>query len=288
MRIWICSFVMVLAGLFFAAAPAFAQEEEIVIVKYGAVLVKSPLPDAKVYIDDVYKGAAGVAIENVVTGKHAISCRQEDKTASGTFTVKKNETLKLEARLDEGKIVDLSEVEKAGVGKKKKEEAKRTEGEKRKEQNKVDEERTVSSRDVIKVSFEYSPSNDFVVNHSMNPKIIRAFSEKKSRAGTLYRNKNNVIMCQVPPCRAEWAASFIYVDETGKSDAFKLTWTETIYEYVSLTGVCKRDLEWCVNAACLNFQDPDPSSRAPKPEIERYALTWTKSSLGIRRTDSVK
>ena len=117
-----------LAGLFFAAAPAFAQEQEIVIVKYGTVLVKSPLPGAKVYIDDVYKGAAGVVIENVVTGKHAISCRREDKTVSGMFTVKKNEMLKLEARFDEGKIVDLSEAEKAGVGKKKKEEAKERRG----------------------------------------------------------------------------------------------------------------------------------------------------------------
>jgi hypothetical protein len=288
MRRWTCSFVIALAGLFFAAAPAFVQEEEIVIVKYGAVLVKSPLPGAKVYIDDAYKGAAGVVIENVVTGKRAISCRREDRTVSGTFTVKKNETLKLEARFDEGKIVDLSEAEKAGAGKKKNKEAKRTEGEKRKEQKNGDEERTASSHDVIKVSFEYSPSNDLVVNHSLNPKTIRAFSEKKSRTGTLYRNKNNVVMCQVPPCRAEWAASFISVDETGKSDAFKLTWVETIYEYVSLTGVSKRDLEWCVNAACLNFLDPDASSRAPKPEIEQYALTWTKSSLAIRRTDGVK
>ena len=288
MRSWSCSFLMVLAGLFFAAAPAFAQEQEIVIVKNSTVLGKSPLPGAKVYIDDVYKGAAGVVIENVVTGKHAISCRREDKTVSGMFTVKKNEMLKLEARFDEGKIVDLSEAEKAGVGKKKKEEAKRTEGEKRKERKKDDEERPMSSRDVMKVSFEYSPSNDLVVNHSMNPKIIRAFSEKKSRTGTLYRNKNNVIMCRVPPCRTEWAASFISVDETGKSDAFKLTWTETVFEYVSLTGVSKRDLEWCVDAACLNFQDPDPSSLAPKPEIERYALTRTKSSLAIKRTDSVK
>lgn len=288
MRSWICSFLMVLAGLSFAASPAVAQEEEIVIVKYGTVLVKSPLPGAKVYIDDAYKGAAGVVIENVVTGKHAISCRWEDKTVSGAFMVKKNETLRLEARFDEGKMVDLSEAEKAGAEKKKKEEAKRTEGEKRKEQKRVDEEGPMSSRDVIKVSFEYSPSNDLVVNHSMNPKVVRAFSEKKSGTGTLYRNKNNVVMCQVPPCRAEWAASFISVDETGKSDAFKLTWTETIFEYVSLTGVSKRDLEWCVNAACLNFQDPDTSSRAPKPEIERYALTWTKSSLAIRRMDSVK
>ena len=122
----------------------------------------------------------------------------------------------------------------------------------------------MSSRDVMKVSFEYSPSNDLVVNHSMNPKIIRAFSEKKSRTGTLYRNKNNVIMCRVPPCRTEWAASFISVDETGKSDAFKLTWTETVFEYVSLTGVSKRDLEWCVDAACLNFQDPRPFQPCPE------------------------
>jgi hypothetical protein len=67
----------------------------------------------KFFIDDVYKGVAENIIEDVMIGDHVISCRTNNKTVSGTFTLKKNETLQLEARFDEEKLLAITLPEKA-------------------------------------------------------------------------------------------------------------------------------------------------------------------------------
>src|SRR5574341_1480676 len=105
------------------AAPQQAQEEELLIVKYGTVLVKSAHPGAKVYIDEVYKGLANSVIENVVAGSRSISCTLEDKTVAGSFIVRKNEALVLEAKFNEGKLVSAGDQDGAATKKKREQEA---------------------------------------------------------------------------------------------------------------------------------------------------------------------
>ena len=123
---------LVFLSLLFAAALAFAgmgrgseqqktgqaPEPELVIAKYGSVAIKSTISGAKIYIDDIYKGGTGAVVENIVVGKHVISCRTAGHSVSGTFQIKKNETLRLEARFDEGKLVVLKRPAKVEFEKK--------------------------------------------------------------------------------------------------------------------------------------------------------------------------
>src|SRR5574341_226652 len=87
-----------LSGLFVMAALFSIQAEEsqsdLVIVKYGKILVKSSAPDARVFVDDVYKGRPDSIIDNIMVGERVISCRTESQSVSGSFTVRRDEVLK--------------------------------------------------------------------------------------------------------------------------------------------------------------------------------------------------
>jgi len=294
--------IVVLSGM----QCVFAQEQqpEMVIVKYGKLMVKSPIPEAKVYVDDIEKGRSDTVIEDITAGEHTISCRTETRSASGTFQIRKDELLKLEARYDEGKLVPYAEREKAEKAEKiekpepvkkpkveapKPEKPKKPAVEAKKEEKKNPvEERRDLHLSTIKVSFEDIAAPEVRISHKVNPKVVVKFTEKKDQSGAYYRTKQNVLLCEKGPCEQQWSASFTYADEKGKSDSFGLTWKQTVFNGITPSGTSKRWLLACVNGACETLEDTSPSETALSRDLGRYHLTWTKSSLVIRRSDIMK
>jgi len=278
-----------------------APEPELSIVKYGKVSVKSPLPDTKVSIDDLYKGVADITIENVTTGQHTVSLQQGDRKITGSFTVKKDETLRLEARFDEGKIVSNTEMEKAEAEKRKKAEAAKLEEQKRlasdhkkaepkteqKAEPKVFEDDSRSMhRTIIKVFFEDIDTDSARVRHAANTKVITRYIEKKNKIGKYFRTKMNILLCDAGgPCEQFWSASFTYTDETGRSDSFVMTWKQIVFSGVTPEGTSKRELEWCLNGACKHIDDADTNDTTHESDADHYHLSWTKSLAIINRTD---
>jgi hypothetical protein len=272
-----------------------APEPELMIVKYGSVTVKSEEPGARVYIDDIYKGAAGEVIESLVVGEHVISCRTGDRAVSGAFQIKKNETLRLEARFDEGKLVAFKqpakiEPVKAEVEKKKPEPGKQEKPKqppvepKRAEQATPQEERRRTHLNVMKLDYDVTAAQDLEVDHEAPP-VVTKYTFKKNKAGTYYRTKQGLVLCDAGPCELTWAASFIYTDETGKADALLLNWKEIVFNGITPSGTSKRELECCLNGKCRKMQDNSATDTNQEYAIGRYTLSWTKTSVLIRRTD---
>ena len=293
---------MALFSLFglIGAGSAGAEEGDLVIVKYGKVFVKSSVPETKVYVDDVYKGPADTVIENIIVGEHTISCRSDTHSVTGTFSIKKDEVLKLEARFDERKLVPLVEKaapEKVEPEKKPKVEAppekpkkpvvvpKKAEVKKEEKKNPVEERRELHLA-FMKVFFEDVDSQDVRISHKANSKVISKFSDKKSQTGTYYRTKKNILLCDAGPCEQLWSVTFNYNDETGKSDSFGLNWKQTVFNGITPSGTSKRELLACLNGSCKNLEDTAGSPQAA--ELGRYHITWSKSSLVIRRSDIMK
>lgn len=280
-----------------AAGSAGAEEAELVIVKYGKVSVTSPAPDAKVYVDDVYKGPAGSIIESITVGEHAVSCRTETRAVSGVFAIKKDELLHLEAHFDQNKLIPLAErgkVEKAETEKKPKLEAPKPDKpikpvvEAKKEERKgPEEERRALHLNMIKVFFEDLKAQEARVSHKINLRVISRYAEKKNHMGTYYRTKQNLLLCDAGPCEQQWSASFVYTDETGKSDTISLTWKQTVFNGITPAGTSKRELLYCLNGVCNNNSE-GPADKPLVDEAGRYHLTWTRSSLIIRRSDIMK
>lgn len=98
-----------LVALFWTGPVAADEEPELVIVKYGKVLVKSPVLGAKVFVDGEYRGRADSIVDDVVAGEHEITCTAEGLSVAGRFTISKHEVLKLEARFQEGRLVHYVE-----------------------------------------------------------------------------------------------------------------------------------------------------------------------------------
>ncbi|HSB31333.1 MAG TPA: PEGA domain-containing protein [Candidatus Sulfobium mesophilum] len=275
------------------------QESELIIVKYGSVSVRSLTPDAKVFIDDVYKGAAENTIESVIVGDHVISCRTENKTVSSTFTVKKNETLLLEARFDEGKLIVITVPEKKAeqieVEKKKAEPVRQEKPKKpvpvvivkREEPKDPQEEWRKMHLTTMQIYFEITPSQEIQIFHKANLAVISKYTENKNLTGRYYRTKQNVLLCDAGPCEMGWSATFLYMDEAGKSDAFLLNWKEIIFNGITPTGTSKRVLEWCLGGVCRKLEDTGAADTEREQEIGRYILKWTKTSVIIRRADVI-
>lgn len=274
------------------------RESELIIVKYGSVSVRSLTPDAKVFIDDVYKGAAENTIENVIVGDHIVSCRTEHKTVYGAFTVKKNETLLLEARFDEGKLLAITVPEKKAeqieVEKKKKAEPVRQEKPKkpapvvivkREEPKDPQEERRKLHLTPMQIYFEITPSQEIQILHKASQAVISKYTENKTLTGRYYRTKQNVLLCDAGPCEMGWSATFLYMDEAGKSDAFLLNWKEIVFNGITPTGTSKRVLEWCLDGVCRKLEDTGAADTEREQEMGRYKLKWTKTSVIVRRAD---
>jgi len=297
--------VLLVIGItgFLGAVSAGAQEAEVVIAKYGKVVVKSATPDARVYVDEIYKGPAGNVIESLTVGVHAISCRTETQAVAGSFDIKKNELLQLEARFDENKLVSVDDFDKA----KKAEPEKKIEAEKKpkavpaplkpkkpavavkqEERKGPEEERRSLHLSMIKVYFDDIEGKDVHITHKVNPRVITNYVEKKNQAGTYYRTKKNALLCDVGPCEQQWSTSFVYTDESGKADTISLTWKQTVFNGITPTGTSKRELLFCLNGACEHVEAATDADKPQAATVGRYHLTWTKSSLIIRRADIMK
>ncbi len=286
--------VLVLAGTSWSEEQGQGSEPELIIVKYGSVTVKSPVPGAKVYVDDVYKGSAGDVIESIVVGQHAISCRTETGTVSGTFQIKKNETLRLEARFDEGKLVASRETVKAEPAraeaeKNKAEQAKQEKPKpaveaKKNEQKNPAEERRRAHLNVMRLVYEVSAAPDVKVNHTTPPTVGKC-TVRKDKAGAYYRTKQGVLLCDAGPCELTWTASFIYTDETGNADALLLNWKQIIFNGITPKGTSKQVLECCLNGKCSKMEDNSKTDTEQEYDVGRYHLYWTKTSVLVRRSD---
>jgi hypothetical protein len=274
-----------------------AEEAELTIVRYGKLSVKSTVPDAKVYVDDTYKGPADNVIDSIMVGEHTISCRTDTKTVSGKFSVKRDETLRLEARFEENKIVVLVEhekVEKVEPEKKVKAEPKIEKPKKAavevKHEEKRDpvEERRELHLNMIKVFFDNIDTQDVRITHKTNPKVIAKFGEKKDQTGTYYRTKKNILLCDAGPCQQQWSATFQYTDEKNVTDSIGLTWKQTVFNGITPAGTSKRDLLYCLNNDCKTLEDVTAAGAPLSAAMGRYRITWSKNSLVIRRSDIMK
>lgn len=277
------------------AAPSRGQEGEFLIVKYGTVDVKSSLPEAMVYIDGESKGPANTAIENVIAGEHTITCTAGEKSVTGKFTVRKNETLKLEARFSEGRIVVLAVMQEDAAKKKREAEAARPEQQKKKaeteakkpEGSPIDERRALHLN-VFRVEFKDLNAQDVAINEKMNAKIISGYTERKNRTGKYYRTKQGLLLCEEGACVQEWIGKFIYTDETGKRDSFLVTWKQTTFSGMTPTGTNGRELTWCLNGNCKKMTDTGAGNAPYSAELGRYVLRWSKEAVIIRRADIIK
>jgi len=290
---------------------AVSAEPELVIARYGSVMVKSSVLDAKVFIDDVASGSVNTVIESVPVGEHVVACRAEGKAVTGTFSVIRNEVLRLEARFEEQQLIDITEAERAEAARKKKAEAaaakqeeqrraqeeakkpepKKTEAKKAEQKKAEAKDPKEAFRDlhlnIIKV-YPETEVPELHVSSKFNPQVVSKYSETKDQSGKYYRTKQGMLLCEAGPCKKEWSASFVYTDETGKSDAFLVRWRETIFNGMTPTGTSKRDLEVCLNGACQKREDTSASDTARELVMDRYALGWTKSLIVIRRSDVMK
>jgi hypothetical protein len=273
----------------------------VVIVKYGSLSVQSSEPGARVLIDGIEKGEADTIIESLIAGEHAISCTAGGKTVSGTFTIRKNETLKLEAHFDEGKLVLYREPVKVVQPEKKKPEPVKVEKPKKPvlepkklvpEPKKVEvknpvEERRKNHLTVIKLDYEVADDQDVRVKTESSPSTSKLVL-KKDTIGKYYRTKQGMLLCDAGPCEISWKATFLYADETGKSDAVLLNWRETVFNGATPQGTSKRDLECCLNGQCWKMQDTSATDHTQEFDIGRYRLGWTKSYVVLRRSDIMK
>lgn len=301
--------VLPLVGSFIVAGAVGVRAEqavpEVVIVKYGKLIVKSPTPDAKIFVDDVYKGPAGTVIDDIAVGEHAISCRTESRKVSGKFRIKKDETTVLEAFFDEGKLRPVvekvvvpektepakkTEVKAPKLKKTKKAvvEARKTESKKIEKRKNPVEERRKLHLCVFRVFFEDVDAGEARISHKANPKVVSSYREKKNRTGSYYRTKKDVLLCDIGPCEQQWAASFVYTDDTGRSDTFGLTWKNTVFNGITPSGTNKQELLFCLNGACRTLESTAAADTAQVVETARYHITWSKSALAVRRSDIMK
>jgi hypothetical protein len=287
---------------------AVSQEAELVIAKYGSVMVKSSVLDAKVFIDDIASGNVNTVIENVSVGDHLVACRAEDKTVSGKFSVVKNETLRLEARFDEQQLIDITEAERAEAARRKKAEAAKLEEQKKALAAKKTEPKKANRKkpgpkkaeaknpkeafrdlhlNIIKI-YPESEVPELRVTSKVNKQVITKYAEIKDQSGKYYRTKQGMLLCEAGLCKKEWSATFVYTDEAGKSDSFLVRWRELIFNGITPTGTSKRELEVCLNGACQKREDNSMSDTAHELTLDRYSLVWTRSLIVIRRADMIK
>lgn len=284
----------------------------------GHIDVRSTLVGGRVYIDDVYSGDADVFIEDVPAGEHSVIIRQGGQVIKGQFTLKPGETMMLEGRFEEGRIVDLKEVAKeealkraeaerraeterktTEVERKKKEQAKAEEKKKpeqkkavtaeaKKTQKSAEEERRDLHLNIVRVDFEDAGPSDLKITQKTNAKIITNFNDSKSTTGKLYRNKQHFLLCEGGSCFREWTGRFFYIDETGKRDAFLIRWKETVFTGVTPAGTSKLEMDLCLNGDCKRITYHPEGGGVTQSNLERYVLSWSKNAFIIRRADLLK
>ena len=312
-------FVLLLMLLSAASAAAAADKATPAPAPIGHVDIRSTLVGARVYFDDTYVGDADLFVEDVPPGDHMITMRQGSQRIFGQFSLKPGETLMLEGRFEENRIVDLREVAREEAAKraeaerkaeadrkameaehkKKEAPAPKQAAKKKPDQKKVaaaagakaaksaDEERMDLHANILRADFAESPSSfDVTVTPKINQKIITNFSDSKSSTGKLMRTKQGMVLCETGSCLRDWTGRFFYIDELGKRDAFLIRWKETVFTGVTPHGTSKVVMDVCLNGDCKSFDLNGEASS--QNTIDRYVLSWTKKAFIIRRSDIVK
>jgi hypothetical protein len=288
----------------------------------GNMDVRSSLVGGRVYIDDVYSGDADVFIEDVPAGEHSVAIRHSGQVIRGQFKLKPGETMMLEGRFEESRIVDLKEVareeamkraeserkaeaerkaaveterkKKEPVATAKVEEKKKAEPKKiapveaKKAPKAAENERYDLHLNIIRVDFEDSGVSDLKITPRINTKVITNFNDGKSIGGKLYRSKQNYLLCESGPCYRDWTGRFFYIDEAGKRDAFLIRHKENVFTGVTPQGTSKLEMDLCLNGDCKRIAFQAESGGAVQGRIDRYVLSWTKNVFTIRRADIMK
>ena len=265
-------------------------EEDFLIVKYGSIQIKSDQPDAKVLLNGIAIGRVNTVIDSVMTGENTISAVADGKTVTGTFMIKKNEVLKLEARFKEGKLVNIADHDASA--KKKKEAEARPEKKKAEEVKKSDrspaDERRELHLNVFRLDFKNREAQEVTVSPRYSTKVISGFAESKGQTGKYYQTKSGLLLCEGGPCVQEWTSRFFYTDENGKRDAFMVTWKQMVFSGMTPTGTSSREITWCLNGSCKKVESSDTTKGAVTLDFGNYELSWTKESAHFRRNDIMK
>lgn len=282
--------------------------------------VRSNLVGTRVYLEDTYVGDADLFLENVPSGDHLIIMRQGSQRINGQFSVKPGETLMLEGRFDENRIVDLKKVaredalrraeeerkaeaeRKAAEGarelEKKKQQAAAPAPEKKKPEPRkpviVASKPAKSAQDdrrdqyltLIRVDFA-DEGTAVKITSRVNQRSTSNFTESDSTTGKLFRSKQNYVLCEGGDCFRDWTGRFFYTDDRGKRDAFLIRWRETIFTGITPQGTSKKELDLCLNGDCKRLTYT-PEGGAMQSSTDRYTVVWGKNSFVVRRTDLLK
>jgi hypothetical protein len=301
----------------FAGTGVLAQEET---GKTGNIDIRSTMVGARVYMGDTYVGDADLFLEQVPAGEHMFIMRQGSQRISGNFHLKEGETLMLEGRFEERRIVDLKEVAKEEAAKRadaerkaeaerkveaerrKREDLAKLEADKKKKttpkkqqpaeapkpQKSADEERRGTYLNIIRVDIDDAGPTDIKVGLTANPKAVSNLTDSKSTTGKLYRNKQHILLCEEGSCERDWMGRFFLTDEAGRRDAFLLKWRETVFTGVTPAGTSKKELDWCLNGECKRLTFSPARDTVVQSAMERYVLSWGKKAFTIRRADIMK
>jgi len=312
-RVFVLMLVFLVAGLIQAAEERPAN--------VGNMDVRSSLIGGRVYIDDVYSGDADVFIEDVPAGEHSVAIRYSGQVIRGRFKLKSGETMMLEGRFDENRIVDLKEVareeamKRAEAERKAEAEQKAVEAERKKKEPaataKVEEKKKAEPKkiapagakrspkgaederqdlhlNIIRIDFEDVGATDLKVTPRYNSKVVENFNDGKSIGGKLYRSKQNYLLCEAGACYRDWTGRFFYIDETGKRDAFLIRYKESVFTGVTPQGTSNLDMDLCLNGDCKRITYSAEGGGAVQSRFDRYVLSWSRTAFTIRRADLMK
>lgn len=311
---------MVVLAVLFAVGAAYAAEQA---EQSANIDIRSTLVGTRVYLGDTYVGDADLFLESVPSGEHMIIMRQGSQRISGSFKVKTGETLMLEGRFEENRIVDLKQVAREDAARraeqerkaeaerraaeeerraaetehKKKEPAAKVEEKKKPEQKKPviasakpaksqTEERQDSYLTLLRVDFEEKSGTEINISARANAKSTKNFTDNSSTSGKLIRSKQNYTLCEGTGCTRDWTGRLFYIDEAGKRDAFLVRWRETIFSGITPQGTSKMEMDLCLNGDCKHIVYQ--TGGTTQLSMDRYVLIWAKNNFTIRRADLLK
>lgn len=303
----------------------------VILFSFGAVFAEEPadqsanidirstLVGTRVYLEDAYVGDADLFLESVPPGTHMLIMRQGSQRINGQFTVKAGETLMLEGRFEENRIVDLKQAaredalkraeaerreaveRKAEAESKKKEQqhAKAVEEKKKPEPKKPvvasvkpvkssHDERRDNYLTLLRVDFDDKDGITMKISSRANSRSTSNFTDNKSEAGKVYRSKQNYVLCEDSGCSRDWTGRFFYTDDAGKRDAFLIRWRETIFSGITPQGTSKMEIDFCLNGDCRRVNYQPGGGGVVQSSMDRYVLIWAKNNFTVRRADLLK
>jgi hypothetical protein len=240
----------------------------------GTIELRSIPMGAIVYIDGEKKqGKTDMGIKGVKAGQHKILFQKGENNLSGVFKLEPSNILKLKADFKEGKIINISSIEKTEREKQREIEKAKLERERemekqRLEAEKLKQERLNMVRKYNSISFIVgwqedagfeptcpSPGGKPAIYERTNYVIQDLdYGNRKFTKGKISDSIFSLGKCASGPCAEESPFSFSYIDETNKTDVFKITVIQEQDEGTSFTKPQKFIVEWCINSKCKTSQ----------------------------------